>query len=336
MANRKNFAALCLSLALCVGGVGSVLVTSPALAAAASDHVGVPASGYTATKYPIVLVHGMFGFDSVLNGFIDYWYKIVPDLRAGGAQVYVAEVSGLNTSEERGEQLVQQIEYVLAATGAEKVNLIGHSHGGPTTRYAAGVIPSKVASVTTVAGLNTRGQPLTGMATNLEGKPLGNVIKAGMEGLAKLIDFLSGKKNKPEDAFKSLNALSPEGMNAFNAKFPDGLPPADCKVLDGPELVNGVRYYSWTGDAIFTTYVDPLDYVFSLTGAMMWLADPGDRTANDGLVSVCASRLGRQLGVYRQNHLDEVNNFWGLVSPHEVSPVVLYREQANRLKNLGL
>jgi triacylglycerol lipase len=332
---RKWVVGTWLSLALVVGnGLGSVQVM--AASSPGNNAIGTPAPGYTATKYPIVLVHGMFGFDSILNGFIDYWYKIVPDLRAGGAQVYVAEVSGLNTSEERGEQLVAQIEYVLAATGAEKVNLIGHSHGGPTTRYAAGVIPEKVASVTTVAGLNTRGQPLTGVATKAEGTPFGNAIKKGMEGLARLIDFLSGKQNKPEDAFASLQALSPEGLAAFNANFPAGLPPADCKVMDGPEVVNDVRYYSWTGNALMTTYVDPLDYVFAVTGPAMWLADPGDRTPNDGLVSVCSSRLGRQLGVYRQNHLDEINNFWGLVAPNEVSPVVLYREQANRLKNLGL
>ncbi|MBV2235764.1 MAG: triacylglycerol lipase [Sterolibacterium sp.] len=330
---RKWAVAVGLSLVLFAGvapGGGQVW------AAPANTAIGTPTAGYTATKYPIVLVHGMLGFDSILNGFIDYWYKIVPDLRAGGAQVYVAEVSGLNTSEERGEQLVRQIEYVLAATGAEKVNLIGHSHGGPTIRYAAAVMPDRVASATAVAGLNTRGQPLTGIATNFKGKPLGNVIKGGLEGLAKLIDFLSGKQNAPEDAFKSLEALSVEGMTAFNAKFPQGLPPADCKVLDGPELVDGVRYYSWTGNAIFTTYVDPLDYVFALTGPAMWLLDPEDRTANDGLISICASRLGRQLGVYRQNHLDEVNNFWGLVSPNDVSPVVIYREHANRLKKLGL
>lgn len=332
-ADRKWVAGAWLSLALIVGVVSG---GSHAMAAPANDAIGTSAPGYTATRHPIVLVHGLLGFDSILDGFLDYWYKIVPDLRAGGAQVYVAEVSGLNSSEERGEQLVTQILYVLAATGAEKVNLIGHSHGGPTIRYAAGVLPDKVASVTTVAGLNTRGQPLTSMATNFQGQPLGGVIKGAMEGLAKLIDFLSGKQNAPEDAFKAFAALSPEGMTDFNARFPAGLPPADCKVLNGPELENGIRYYSWTGNAIFTTYVDPLDYVFGLTGTAMRLTDPGDNTANDGLVSVCASRLGRQLGIYRQNHLDEINNFWGLVAPNEVSPVVIYREHANRLMKLGL
>ncbi|MBP9217889.1 MAG: triacylglycerol lipase [Sterolibacterium sp.] len=298
--------------------------------------VGQPAPGYTAVRYPIVLVHGLLGFDSILNGVLDYWYKIVPDLRAGGAPVYVTAVSGLNTSEERGEQLASQVRYIMAATGTPKVHLIGHSHGGPTIRYVAGIMPEAVASVTTVAGLNARGQPLTDIAVPMQGTLLGGVVKTFAEGLAKLEDLLSGKKNTPEDAFKAFGALSVKGMADFNARFPAGLPPADCGELHGPELVGNIRYYSWTGNATLTSGIDPIDYVFALTGSMTRLFDPEDKTANDGLVTVCASRLGRQLGVYKQNHLDEINNFWGLVSPFDISPVMVYREHANRLKNLGL
>jgi triacylglycerol lipase len=58
---------------------------------------------YTKTNYPIVLVHGLFGFDSV--GPLDYWHRIPSELRADGAQVYVAQVAAGNSSEVRGEQL---------------------------------------------------------------------------------------------------------------------------------------------------------------------------------------------------------------------------------------
>ena len=39
---------------------------------------------------------------------------------------------------------------------------------------------------------------------------------------------------------------------------------------------------------------------------------------------------------YRMNHLDEVNNLFGLTSPFEVDPKTLYRNHANRLKTAGL
>jgi triacylglycerol lipase len=38
---------------------------------------------------------------------------------------------------------------------------------------------------------------------------------------------------------------------------------------------------------------------------------------------------------YLQNHGDEVNQVLGLVNIFATSPVTIYRDQANRLKNLG-
>ena len=90
----------------------------------------------------------MLGFDSLLG--IDYWYGIPSALRRDGAQVYITEVSQLNTSELRGEELLAQVEEIVAISGKPKVNLIGHSQGGPDIRYVAGVRPDLIASVTSV------------------------------------------------------------------------------------------------------------------------------------------------------------------------------------------
>ncbi len=58
----------------------SFAVTACALMLGASAHAQ---SGYTQTRYPIVLVHGLFGFDSALG--VDYFYGIPDALRQGGA-----------------------------------------------------------------------------------------------------------------------------------------------------------------------------------------------------------------------------------------------------------
>ena len=97
------------------------------------------AQGYTQTKYPIVLVHGFLGWDTI--GPYGYWFGIADALRRDGAQVHIAQVTAANSTEVRGEQLLAYVKRVLAATGAQKVNLIGHSHGGPTVRYVASVAP---------------------------------------------------------------------------------------------------------------------------------------------------------------------------------------------------
>ncbi|MEX7542196.1 esterase/lipase family protein, partial [Acinetobacter baumannii] len=91
-------------------------------------------STYAQTKYPLVFNHGMAGFNRVGTDTLglDYWYQILPDLARNGGNVWATRVSPFNSTEVRGEQLAQQVEEIIAITGKPKVNLIGHSHGGPT------------------------------------------------------------------------------------------------------------------------------------------------------------------------------------------------------------
>ena len=282
-------------------------------------------SGYTQTRYPIVLVHGLFGFDSALG--IDYFYGIPDALRQGGAKVYVAQVSAANSSEVRGEQLLAQVKTILAITGAGKVNLVGHSHGGPTTRYVAGVAPQLVASVTSIGGVNKGSR----VADILRGvAPAGSVSEAVANSAAKalvaLINLTSGGTGLPQMPTAALDSLTTRGLADFNRRFPQGLP-SGCG--SGAELVNGVRYYSWTGTQPLTNVLDASDGLLSVLSLVF-----GE--ANDGLVSACSSRLGKHLGDYRQNHLDEVNQLVGLRDWFSTDPVTLYRQHATRLKAQGL
>ena len=105
--------------------------------------------GYTETRYPIVLVHGISGFDNI-GGLINYFHTVPYNLERSGAKVYVPSVSAFNSSEQRGQQLVD----FLAQLPEDKFNLIGHSQGSPTIRVTAALVPEKVASVTSVNGVN--------------------------------------------------------------------------------------------------------------------------------------------------------------------------------------
>lgn len=296
--------------------------TASVLLIGASAHAQ---AGYTQTRYPIVLVHGLFGFDSALG--VDYFYGIPDALRDGGAKVYVAQVSAANSTEVRGEQLLKQVRNIMAVTGATKVNLVGHSHGGPTARYVAGVAPQLVASVTSVGGVN-RGSRVADILRGVA--PAGSITEAvanaAANALVGLINLLSGGTGYPQMPTAALDSLTTKGSNAFNAKFPQAIP-TGCG--SGAELVNGVRYYSWTGTLPLTNVLDASDAFLATMGLTF-----GE--ANDGLVSACSSRLGKHLGDYRQNHLDEVNQLLGLHDWFSTDPVTLYRQQANRLKQLGL
>ncbi|MDO5690943.1 MAG: triacylglycerol lipase [Pseudomonadota bacterium] len=297
------------------------------LAATLVAAAGAAHAGYTSTRYPIVLMHGMTGFDRI--GSVDYFYGIPQALRNDGAQVYVAEVSAFNSSEARGEQLLEQVRSIVALTGAQKVNLIGHSHGSHTVRYVASVAPELVASVTAVGGPNKGSEMADFIDTKVpDGSPLRPMVSSVVDTLGKLIGFFSGKPEYEENSLAGLRSLTSAGSAEFTAKFPQGMPTTACG--DGPEIDNGVRYYSWTGDKVFTNPLDLVDW------GMLALSPIFGGIKQDGLVSVCSSKLGKSLGVYSQNHLDEVNQLIGITDWFAVSPVTLYRQHANRLQGLGL
>nr|WP_199064970.1 triacylglycerol lipase [Chromobacterium sp. ASV5] len=285
-------------------------------------------SGYTQTRYPIVLVHGLFGFGQLLG--VDYFYQVPAALQADGAQVFVAQVSATASNEQRGEQLLQQVQRILAISGAAKVNLIGHSQGAPTARYVAGVRPDLVASVTSVGGVN-KGSTVADVVSGLapDGTVSQAVAVAAAKALSSIIQFFSGASQLPQQPLGALDSLTTQGSAAFNAKFPGGVPASACG--EGDYQANGVRYYSWTGASTVTNILDPLSIPMGAVGLAF------GKTPSDGLVSVCSAHLGQVIrDNYRMNHLNEINQSFGLVGWFEVNPVTLYRQHANRLKNAGL
>lgn len=288
----------------------------------------VHAGTYTATKHPIVLVHGLFGFDDILG--IDYFYGIPYALTKDGAKVFVTSVSAANSSEVRGEQLLQEVQEILAITGAQKVNLIGHSHGSPTSRYVASVAPGLVASVTSVGGVNW-GSPVADAlrGTLPPGSFAEHIIGAAANAFVDLIEYLSGRSDLPTDSIAAMESLTTQGSIEFNGRYPEGIPTTYCG--NGAELAsNGVRYYSWSGTDPYTNIFDVTDPFLQVTS---WIISGPD----DGLVSACSSHLGKVINdSYNMNHLDEVNQTFGIHHIWETDPKTVFRRQANRLKNLGL
>ena len=281
---------------------------------------------YTKTKYPIVLAHGMAGFDS-LFGVLDYWYGIEGALEDGGATVFVTEVSQFNTTQARGEQLLAQVQQILAITGKSKVNLIGHSHGGLDVRYVAAVRPDLVASVTSVGSPHEGAALADYLRANVSGGSFTESVLAFFaNSLGTVLALLTGSSN-PQDAVAALDSLTSAGLASFNAAYPQGVPTTSCG--SGASSVGGVRYYSWSGTGLLTNLLDVSDAPLALTS----LVYP---ESNDGLVGRCSSHLGQVIrDNYFQNHLDEVNQILGLVSIFESSPTSIFRAHANRLKTAG-
>ena len=301
----------------------------------------------TATQYPVVLAHGLGGFNT-LFGLLSYFNGIPQALMQGGAEVYVTKTSAIHDAEFRGEQLLQQVQTIAAVTGKQKVNLIGHSLGGIDIRYVAAVAPEHVASVTAVAspeqGSKTADWILNFITQSSarSGYPegeynwLGRALISYHKFLGKFLDVGSGislKQLQQQDSLRAVTGLTSDYMaEYYNPKYPAAMPSEYCGQPPQDYVVNGIPYYSFSGVGAITNGIDPSDYILALTALTFDKEDP-----NDGLVSACSSRLGYVIrDDYKMNHLDSVNQFLGLVAWGEVDPVSVYRSQVNRLKNEGL
>ncbi|MFJ9579931.1 esterase/lipase family protein [Streptomyces sp. NPDC101191] len=87
---------------------------------------------------PVVLVHGTFG------NSVDNWLGLAPYLVNRGYCVFSLDYGqlpgvplfhGLGPVDKSAEQLAAYVDRVLAATGARKADLVGHSQGGMMPRY---------------------------------------------------------------------------------------------------------------------------------------------------------------------------------------------------------
>lgn len=165
------------------------------------------------TKYPILLVHGVFFRDSRL---LNYWGRIPSELQKNGAIIYYGEQQSALSVDESSQELAKKIEDIVTTTGCGKVNVIAHSKGGLDTRCAI----SKYGCDKYVASLTTINTPHHGclFAEYLLG--------AAPE---KFVSFVENTYNK---AFYTLGDNSPDFMSAvknltnsfceeFNQQTPD-------------------------------------------------------------------------------------------------------------------
>jgi triacylglycerol lipase len=293
---------------------------------------------HLATRYPLVLVPGMLGFVRLV--LYPYWFGIVPALRRGGAQVFAVQVSPLHCSEVRGEQLLAIIETICQRTGADKVNLIGHSQGALSARYAAAKRPDRVASVTSVAGPNHGSELADHLERSAPGhSPQGRLLKAILHGVALLLVWLETGWRRtplPVDVHASHQSLTTQGVALFNQAYPQGLP--EVWGGEGAAEVNGVRYYSWSGTlqpGLTDQGRNRFDgsHRFCRLFARSFVREKGQC---DGMVGRYSSHLGQVIGDdYPLDHLDIVNQSLGAVGKG-AEPVRLFTEHAARLRAAGL
>ena len=170
------------------------------------------------TKYPILLVHGVFFRDF---RYVNYWGRIPRALQRNGAVLYYGRQQSASAVEDSGRELAERIRQILAETGCEKVNIIAHSKGGLDSRAAItrqGMAPY-VASLTTV---NTphRGcifaEYLLKKIPAAARQKIADTYNAALKRLGdERPDFLAAVTDLTASACEKRNAVTPDAPGVF-------------------------------------------------------------------------------------------------------------------------
>ncbi len=202
-----------------------------------------------ATKYPILMVHGVFFRDTA---FFNYWGRIPAALEKNGARVFYGGHESAASIENSGLELAERIETLVRKTGCEKVNIIAHSKGGLDCRYMIEHTAARehVASLTTVntphRGCEFADYLLNVIPEDIQTKVADTYNKAMRKLGDDNPDFMAAVTNLTHDfcADFDKNTPLPEEIpckcvgsilnKASDARFPMNFTYALAKYFDGP------------------------------------------------------------------------------------------------------
>lgn len=235
-------------------------------------------------RAPVVLVHGMFGFDEIRVGpwtLANYFRNIPSVLRGAGNRVCVPCLSFTGGIEERAAQLKRYLDRELPG---EPVHIFAHSMGGLDARYMISCL-----------GMNRRVLTLTTIATPHRGTAFADWGIRRLERVVKPILNVCGI------ATQGFYDLTTTSCRAFNESVPDAA---------------GVRYFSVAGR--YENRVLHLEWLLSAR-IVMHIEGP-----NDGVVSVESAKYGEDQEIWEGDHLNLINcylpsvrltNVWRDIAP---------------------
>lgn len=240
--------------------------------------------GYTYTKYPIVLVPGVFSWENLFGLGFNYFWFVETGLKSSAysydtstgrttfQETYFIPLNPWQNTEDRAADLKAKLERLMAGENNshktyDKVNIIAHSHGATTSRLAirkmvqeaeAGGKINPIASLTTIAGPHF-GTPMADYYTenlNVEGQ----VVLATLLNLAgDFVSFFSGPDYAGQDGsiyvlnsdfYAVVKDFTQPEITRFNTQYPsEGLPEGSGPYGEGGAL-EGAYAGNGLGDAM--------------------------------------------------------------------------------------
>ena len=206
------------------------------------------------TKYPILMVHGIFFRDWQM---FNYWGRVPKELVRNGAEIYYGGQQSANLISVSAGELRDKIEEVIKETGAEKLNIIAHSKGGLDSRYAI----SKLGMDRYVASLVTINTPHYGCNF------VDDILAKVPDGLLK---FVAARYNK---LFTVLGDTAPDFEKGLRELTHSNCAKLDDELPDNPNI-----YYR----SVMSVMKNVFSAGFPLN--LGYMMNRKDGTGNDGLV----------------------------------------------------
>ena len=178
------------------------------------------------TKYPILLVHGVFFRDFK---YLNYWGRIPEELKKNGAVLFYGNHHSASSVRESACELTKRIQQIVEETKCEKVNIIAHSKGGLDCRYAI----SQMGAAPYVASLTTINTPHQGC---LFVDYLLNKVS---------VKFQNGIASKYNSTLKRLGDTSPDFLAAVNDLSSNACKNLNEQMPDSPQV-----YYQTVGSKL--------------------------------------------------------------------------------------
>lgn len=197
----------------------------------------VPARRAPRLRYPVVLAHGVFGFDEIAVAGSRHQYFRNIARRLDGAQWHALRVPPVASVARRADELVA----LVRALPGKRLNVIAHSMGGLDARLAIARL-----------GLSARVASLTTIGSPHFGTPLASL---------RMSRALSGRLH-------ALRDLTPEALARFNREVPDAAGVAYCSVV-AQSALRHTNPLLWPGHLWLSKHAGPNDGLVP-TASMRW------------------------------------------------------------------
>ncbi|KAF7723558.1 hypothetical protein EC973_001847 [Apophysomyces ossiformis] len=292
---------------------------------------------YVAPRAPIVLCHGLYGFDlwgpdAFPRLQIHYWNGVEDALAKLGAKVIVTGVSRTGSIAQRAQQLHDVLKIVL---DNQDVNFVAHSMGGLDCRHLLSHIkdrPYRVQSLTTICTPH-RGSPVMDWFRDHVGVGIEKQKDISWQttsmSMAKSVNRSEASVANWNIDVNAKNLLN-TAIQWFDEPAYANLTTNYCNNYFNPNTPDdpSVAYYSYAASVTIPTWS-------SLLG-LPWQLVKEKEGDNDGIVSVESAKWGQYVKTVQADHWDLTGKSylpyrWQTDSSSNFDRIEFYMELATRL-----